>query len=94
MKLQERVLDSYIRKMGNIDEMQFGFVPGRSTTDSPGALDKNGLEVKKNSRKQIFSRKLHEGAYSSTPTILYHCLCRRFYNSRWRPAAILDLWNS
>ena len=34
MKLLERVLDSYIRKMVNIDEMQFGFVPGRGTTDA------------------------------------------------------------
>jgi len=34
MKLLERVLDSYIRKMVNVDEMQFGFVPGRGTTDA------------------------------------------------------------
>ena len=34
MKLLERVLDSYIRKMVNIDDMQFGFVPGRGTTDA------------------------------------------------------------
>ena len=34
MKLVERVLDSHIRKMVNIDEMQFGFVPGRGTTDA------------------------------------------------------------
>ena len=34
MKLLERVLDSKIRKMVNIDEMQYGFVPGRGTTDA------------------------------------------------------------
>ena len=34
MKLLERVLDSSIRKMVNIDDMQFGFVPGRATTDA------------------------------------------------------------
>ena len=34
MKLVERVLDSHIRKMVNIDEMQFGFVPGKGTTDA------------------------------------------------------------
>ena len=34
MKLLERVLDSYIRNMVCIDEMQFGFVPGRGTTDA------------------------------------------------------------
>ena len=34
MKLLERTLDFYIRKMVDIDEMQFGFVPGRGTTDA------------------------------------------------------------
>ena len=34
MKLLERVLDSSICKMVNIDDMQFGFVPGRGTTDA------------------------------------------------------------
>ena len=34
MKLMERVLDFFIRKMVVIDDMQFGFVPGRVTTDA------------------------------------------------------------
>ena len=34
MKLLERVLDFFIPEMVNIDEMQFGFVPGRGTTDT------------------------------------------------------------
>ena len=34
MMLLERVLHSYIREMVNIDEMQFGFEPGRGTTDA------------------------------------------------------------
>ena len=34
MKLLERVLDSFIREMVDIDAMQFGFVLGRGTTDA------------------------------------------------------------
>ena len=34
MELLERILDFYIRGMVNIDEMQFGFVPGRGTIDA------------------------------------------------------------
>ena len=34
MKLLERVLDSFIRDMVDIDAMPFGFVPGRGTTDA------------------------------------------------------------
>ena len=34
MKLLQRVLDSFIREMVDIDAMQFGFVPGRDTSDA------------------------------------------------------------
>ena len=34
MKLVEHVLEIQIRQMININEMQFGFVPGRGTTDA------------------------------------------------------------
>ena len=34
IKLLERVLDSFIREMVDIDAMQFGFGPGRGTTDA------------------------------------------------------------
>ena len=34
MKLLDRMLDSFIRNMVDIDKMQFGFVPGRGTTDA------------------------------------------------------------
>ena len=34
IKLMEQVLDFYICKMVNVCEKQFGFVPGRSTTDT------------------------------------------------------------
>ena len=34
MKIVERVLERRIRELVNIDPMQFGFVPGRGTTDA------------------------------------------------------------
>ena len=33
MKIVERVLERRIRELVNIDSMQFGFMPGRRTTD-------------------------------------------------------------
>ena len=33
MKIVERVLEKRIRSMVNVDEMQFGFVPGKGTVD-------------------------------------------------------------
>ena len=34
MKMFERILDKIIRQRVNIDEMQYGFMPGRGTTDA------------------------------------------------------------
>ena len=34
MKVFERVLEQHIRKMVNINDMQFGFMPGKGTTNA------------------------------------------------------------
>ena len=34
MKIRDRIVDSLIRQMVSIDDSQFGFVPGRGTTDA------------------------------------------------------------
>ena len=34
MKIINRVLEKRIRELVNIDSMQFGFMPGRGTTDT------------------------------------------------------------
>ena len=34
MKILERIVDSLIRQLVSIDDSQFGFVPGRGTTDA------------------------------------------------------------
>ena len=34
MKVLERIVDGLIREVVSIDECQFGFIPGRGTTDA------------------------------------------------------------
>ena len=34
MKTQERIVDGLIRQVVSIDDSQYGFVPGRGTTDA------------------------------------------------------------
>ena len=34
MKVLERIVDGLIRQLASIDDSQFGFVPGRGTTDA------------------------------------------------------------
>ena len=39
MKIVEKVLERRIRELVNIDSMQFGFMPGRGTTDALFVVD-------------------------------------------------------
>ena len=34
MKVLEKIMDSFIRQLVSIDDSQFGFIPGRDTTDA------------------------------------------------------------
>ena len=34
LKVMERIIEDFIRNIVNIDDMQFGFMPGRGTTDA------------------------------------------------------------
>ena len=49
-KLLERVLDSFIHRMVNIDEMQFVFVPGKGTPDA--------ISIVRQLQKYITAKKL------------------------------------
>ena len=65
MKLHEQILDSYIREMVNINEMQFGFVPGRDTT---GAI----FVVHQLQEKYITANKLRYFAFADPQKAFDH----------------------
>ena len=83
----QAILQVWIRNK----RVQIFYKLGVNAAYNPGALD---FEMEKNSRKLIVSGKLLEGVQTLKPMIFYHSLGKLFCNSRWRPAAILDLWNS
>ena len=47
MKILERIVDGLIRQLVSIDDSQFGFVPGRGTTDAVRQLQKKYLTANK-----------------------------------------------
>ena len=65
MKLHEQVLDSYIREMVNINEMQLGFVPGTSAT---GAI----FVVRQLQEKYIAASKLRYFAFADPQKAFDH----------------------
>jgi len=50
MKIWERVIDTRLRNIVNISEQQFGFIPGRSTTDAVFALRQLGEKYREGQR--------------------------------------------
>ena len=51
MKIIKRVLERRIRELVNIDSMQFGFMPGRGTTDALFVVQRMQEEYRDNKKK-------------------------------------------
>ena len=75
MKLWERVIKARIRKELTISEQQFGFMPGRSTTDTTNCL-RIQLEKWTERQKAVHCAFIHlEKAYDRVPREeLWECL--------------------
>ena len=69
MKLLERIVAVFIREMVNIDEMQFGFVPGKGTTDAISV-------VRQVQEKYITAKKLFNFAFKDLKKA-FHCVPRK-----------------
>ena len=63
MKGIERVIEKIIRERISIDDMQFGFMPGRGTTDSYSDSKKNILLRTRNCTSHLLTLKRCSIAY-------------------------------
>ena len=71
MKILERIVDGLVRQMVSIDDSQFGFVPGRGTTDAIFVV------------RQLLEKYLAE----NKRLLCLLCLCvRLFICALWSPA--------
>ena len=77
MKIVERVLEGRIRELVNIDSMQFGFMPGRGTTDALFVV-RRMLEEYKDKKKKLFMRFVDtEKAFDRVPTQMMEWAMRK-----------------
>ena len=53
MKILERIVDGLIRQVVSIDDSQFGFVPGRGTTDAIPSSEQEALYGLRGPRESI-----------------------------------------
>ena len=67
IKLLERVLESIIRHQADIENMQFGFMPGRSTTEAIISCDKTQEKHLSRKKKIYFAFVDLEKAFDRVP---------------------------
>ena len=66
MKVLERIVDSLIRQLVSIDNSQFGFVPGRGTTDAISVCQAATREVSGCQQETLHGCRPGEGIWSNT----------------------------
>ena len=67
IKIIERVLERRIRALVNFDEAQFGFMPGKGTTDALFLVQRLQEEHRAKDKLMISKRGYHILSKSSTP---------------------------
>ena len=83
MKILERIVNGFIRQVVSIDDSQFGFVPGRGTTDAifvVRQLQEKYLAV--NKRRHIAFMDL-EKSFESVPRMVIWWALRKLGVEEW-----------
>lgn len=94
MKVYERVLEKRLRSQVELDEMQFGFMPGRSTTD-PIFITRQVIEKHRAKRKKLFLAFVDlEKAFDRVPREVLRWALRRSGVEEWLVQAIMNLYHN
>ena len=90
MKVIERVIDKLLRERIDIDEMQFGFVPGRGTTDAIFLL-RQLQEKYLGKRKTLYSAFVDlEKAFDRVPLKVVWWAMRKLSVDEWQLVKIVQ----
>ena len=75
MKVYERIIDSRIREQVAVDEIQFGFMPGKGTADATFILRQTQEKALEGNRELFIAFVDLEKAYDRVPReVIYWCL--------------------
>ena len=78
MKVYERIIDSRIREQVAVDEIQFGFMPEKGTTDATFILRQTQEKALEGNRELFMAFVDLEKAYDRVPSeVIYSCLRKR-----------------
>jgi hypothetical protein len=93
MKIVERVLEKRIRKLVNVDEMQFGFMPGKGTTDAIFILRRLQEEYRDKERKLYICFVDLEKAFDRVPRKVMEWAMRKRNVPEVLVKAVMSLYN-
>jgi hypothetical protein len=92
MKVVERVLESRLRGMVKVDEMQFGFSPGKGTTDAIYII-RQIQERHREKGKELFYAFIDlEKAYDRVPREVTRWAMRKLGVAEWMVSAVMALY--
>ena len=78
MEVYERIIDSRVREQVAVDEIQFGFMPGKGTTDATFILRQTQEKALEGNRELFIAFVDLEKAYDRVPReVIYWCLRKR-----------------
>jgi len=94
MKVIERVMESYIRSIVSIDEMQFGFMPGRGTTDAVFILRQLQEKYLAKNRPLYFGFIDLEKAFDRVPREVLWWAMRKVGVEEWMVKVVQRMYHS
>ena len=92
MKVLERVLEKRIRKKVKIDDMQFGFMPGRGTTDATFIVRQLQEKYMEKRKKLYFGFVDLEKAFDRVPRKVVRWALRQLGVDEWLVRAVMAMY--
>ena len=94
MKVLEHVVERQIRQMVNIDEMQYGFVPGRGTTDAIFVVRQLQEKFRANKKPLYFCFVDLEKAFDRVPRKVIWWAMRKLGVEEWLIRVVQAMYNN
>ena len=92
MKVVERVLEQRLRGMVKVDEMQFGFSPGKGTTDAIHIIRQIQERHREKGKELFYAFVDLEKAYDRVPREVTRWAMRKLGVAEWMVAAVMALY--
>ena len=94
MKVVERIFEHRIWQQIDIDDMQFGFMRGKGTTDAIFVVRKMQEKFRANGKKVYFGFVDLEKAFDSVPREVIRWAMRKLGVEEWLVSAVMSMYTS